>query len=89
MSRFYSNPGPARTLAHQVSLPKLPIPPLEDTCRRYLKALEGLQDETEHEITKRAVNEFLRDGGPQIQEKLKVWAECRDRYVHRCLETVI
>ncbi|KAK7458880.1 carnitine O-acetyltransferase yat1 [Stygiomarasmius scandens] len=70
-----------KTLAYQDKLPKLPIPPLEDTCRRYLRALQGLQDETEHERTKRAVEEFLTNEGPVIQEKLKAWAENRDSYI--------
>lgn len=32
-----------KTFAGQDSLPKLPVPPLEDTMKRYVKALEGLQ----------------------------------------------
>lgn len=31
------------TMAHQDKLPHLPIPPLDDTMKRYLRALEGLQ----------------------------------------------
>jgi hypothetical protein len=32
-----------RTFALQHKLPKLPVPPLKDTCERYLRALKGLQ----------------------------------------------
>lgn len=32
-----------RTMAHQDKLPHLPVPPLADTMKRYIKALEGLQ----------------------------------------------
>lgn len=32
-----------KTMAGQANLPHLPVPPLEDTMKRYLKALEGLQ----------------------------------------------
>lgn len=32
-----------RTFALQHKLPRLPVPPLKDTCERYLRALQGLQ----------------------------------------------
>ena len=69
------------TWAHQSQLPKLPIPPIEDTCRRYLTALRALQDEREHEKTKRAVEAFLRREGPHAQEMLIVYAKNKDRCV--------
>jgi len=69
------------TWAHQSQLPKLPIPPLEDTCRRYLTALKGLQDEQEHEKTKRAVEAFLHGDGPRAQEMLNEYAKNKDRCV--------
>jgi hypothetical protein len=61
--------------------PRLPIPPLEETLRRYVRALEGLQDAREHQATKRAVDDFLKGEGPKIQEKLITYAEDRARYV--------
>ena len=67
------------TFAFQKKLPKLPIPSLEDTCRRYLRALEALQERTEHEATKKAVQDFLENDGPVIHEKLKTWAADKDR----------
>lgn len=80
-SSFDASPPKNRTFAYQDQLPKLPIPPLEDTCRRYLKALEALQDEKEHNMTKEAVKEFLENDGPKIQEKLKEWARDKARHV--------
>lgn len=89
MSKFFnSNPSSStsgETFAFQEKLPRLPIPPLEDTCRRYLKALEGLQEADEHETTKKAVNDFLKNEGPMIQEKLLEWSETKDR----CVSTII
>jgi len=70
-----------KTFQHQSSLPKLPIPPLEDTCRRYLRALEGLQDPAEHERTKQAVEEFMKTDGPRLQEKLKAYAADKASYI--------
>lgn len=80
VTKFNPDPPQSRTFARQSELPKLPIPPLEETCSRYLRALEGLQDPRDHEETKKAVDEFLREDGPRIQERLKAWAEDKARY---------
>ena len=80
MAPFISTEHPRRTFSCQGKLPRLPIPPLEDTCRRYLKALEALQDEKEHELTTAAVKEFLEKDGPEIQKRLRDWAKDKDRY---------
>ncbi|KAJ3734874.1 carnitine acetyl transferase [Lentinula guzmanii] len=72
---------PKSTFASQDKLPKLPVPPLEDTCRRYLGALEGLQDPEEHARTKEVVKEFLEKEGPGIQQKLIDWAKTQDSYI--------
>ena len=81
-TKFDPNPKINRTFAFQDKLPKLPIPPLEDTCRRYLKALEALQDEKEHEQTRRAVEDFLEGDGPTLQKRLQAWAETKARRVY-------
>ncbi|KAH0826289.1 hypothetical protein J3R83DRAFT_5766 [Lanmaoa asiatica] len=73
-------PTPGCTFANQDALPKLPIPPLEHTCERYLTALRGLQDDEEHAATIRAVQGFLQGDGPALQERLKQWAAGRARY---------
>jgi carnitine O-acetyltransferase len=80
-------PTLSHTLAHQTKLPKLPIPPLEDSCRRYLQSLVALQDPVEHEATKKAVRAFLEGDGPRLQEKLKKWAEGKDRRVEQPKES--
>ncbi|KAG6855499.1 hypothetical protein H0H87_001986 [Tephrocybe sp. NHM501043] len=81
VTAFESSPPANRTFAHQSKLPKLPIPELENTCRRYLRALEGLQDEEEHFKTKESVRDFLENEGPRIQEKLREWASQKDSYI--------
>ena len=68
-----------RTLAYQDKLPKLPIPPLQDTCKRYLRALEALQDEKEYAATQAAVQEFLDTDGPKLDELLRDYAQDKDR----------
>jgi len=81
VNQFDPSPSAGRTFAYQGQLPKLPIPLLDDTCRRYLRALQALQDQKEHAQTKEAVKVFLEDDGPRIQEKLKEWAKDKHRYV--------
>ena len=78
------SPSPSlssHTFVYQSSLPKLPIPSLEDTCSRYLRALSALQTPEEHRETQRVVQEFLEDPeqGPRIQKKLIEWAKTKDR----------
>ena len=64
------------------TLPKLPLPKLEDTCKRYLRALEALQDEDEHERTKAVVKEFLESGeGEKWQKKLEEYNNGVDSYI--------
>lgn len=50
-------------LRFEDSLPRLPVPSLEETGRRYLKSVHPLVSETEYENTKKAVEAFIRPGG--------------------------
>ena len=74
---------PGITFAAQDSLPKLPIPDLEDTCKRYLEALEPLQTYREQRDTERAVREFQRHEGPELQAKLKEYATGKSSYIEQ------
>ncbi|ROW04089.1 hypothetical protein VSDG_01147 [Cytospora chrysosperma] len=74
---------PGVTFAHQDKLPKLPIPELADSCKKYLAALKPLQSPREHSDTKQAVQEFLKNEGPEMQEKLKKYAEGRTSYIEQ------
>lgn len=71
------------TFANQDSLPKLPIPDLEDSCRRHLDALQALQGPREHEDTKAAVRDFLKNDGPLLQERLKTYAGSKTSYIEQ------
>ncbi|KAI5785026.1 carnitine acetyl transferase [Peziza echinospora] len=61
-----------QTLRFQDSLPKLPVPTLEETATRYLKSLEPLLTKSELERSKAAVQDFIRPGGvgEELQKKL-------------------
>ncbi|KAK4142947.1 Choline/Carnitine o-acyltransferase-domain-containing protein [Dichotomopilus funicola] len=71
------------TYAHQDDLPKLPIPDLESSLDKYLAALKPLQSAREHAETKHAVQAFLRNEGPELNEKLKKYAEARTSYIEQ------
>ena len=74
---------PGVTFAAQDNLPKLPIPDLEKTCERYLQALEPLQSSREHRDSERAVREFLRGDGPELQDRLKKYATGKSSYIEQ------
>lgn len=74
---------PGITFAAQDSLPKLPIPDLESTAKKYLQALDPLQTAREHADTEHAVTEFLRTDGPALQEKLKSYAQGKSSYIEQ------
>ncbi|XP_036384440.1 carnitine O-acetyltransferase-like isoform X2 [Megalops cyprinoides] len=66
-----------RYLAHQEGLPKLPVPPLKQTCERYLAVLEPIISEEELSHTRQLMSEFLRSGG--VGERLQKGLERRAR----------
>lgn len=59
-------------LRFQESLPRLPVPTLEETSARYLKSLRPLLSPAEWEQSAKAVSDFVKPGGagPRLQEKL-------------------
>lgn len=83
-------PKKGLTFANQDSLPKLPIPDLEQTCKRYLESLAPLQTLREQEETKAAVQDFLKSEGPILQEKLKTYASSKTSYIEQfCMSSYI
>lgn len=63
-----------KTIVHtyhfQDSLPRLPIPKLEDTCNRYLDAQKPLLTPEQYEETKRLVEKFQKHEGPGLNAEL-------------------
>lgn len=63
-------------LRFEESLPKLPVPTLQETAARYVKSVHPLVTPSEFENTKKAVAEFLQPGGvgEALQKKLQAKA---------------
>ncbi|KAF6723425.1 Carnitine O-acetyltransferase [Oryzias melastigma] len=66
-----------RYRSHQQGLPTLPVPPLQQTCERYIAALEPITDVDDLRHTKKLVEEFQKTGG--IGERLQRSLEKRAR----------
>jgi carnitine O-acetyltransferase len=71
------------TFAAQERLPKLPIPNLESSTTKYLAALKPLQTPREYAETQQAVDEFLKSEGPELQERLKKYANGKTSYIEQ------
>lgn len=54
----------------QPSLPRLPIPKLEDTCRRYLNAQKPILTDEQMRITQNNVDKFLKNEGVELHKEL-------------------
>uniref|UniRef100_A0A8C5HID8 Carnitine O-acetyltransferase n=1 Tax=Gouania willdenowi TaxID=441366 RepID=A0A8C5HID8_GOUWI len=64
-----------RYLTHQKGLPSLPVPPLQQTCERYITALEPIIEVDELQHTKELLEDFQKAGG--IGERLQSSLEMR------------
>ena len=71
------------TYTHQDDLPKLPIPELESTCKKYIDVLKPLQTLREQKDTAAAVEEFRKHDGPILQERLKKYATGKSSYIEQ------
>eukprot|EP00735_Rhodelphis_limneticus_P008741 TRINITY_DN2230_c0_g1::TRINITY_DN2230_c0_g1_i1::g.6687::m.6687 TRINITY_DN2230_c0_g1::TRINITY_DN2230_c0_g1_i1::g.6687 ORF type:complete len:666 (-),score=253.86,sp/Q5U3U3/CPT2_DANRE/41.77/0.0,Carn_acyltransf/PF00755.15/1.6e-155 TRINITY_DN2230_c0_g1_i1:260-2257(-) len=69
----YLHKSPIPTMHFQDSLLRLPIPKLEDTCAKYLRAVQPITSEDEFTKTKKIVQEFQAGEGQKLQEELLAW----------------
>jgi carnitine O-acetyltransferase len=58
-------------LRFQDSLPKLPVPSLEETAVRYLKSVKAVATPEQYANTESAVKKFVEKEGVQLQKKLE------------------
>lgn len=64
--------APEGTFAFQKNLPRLPVPDLDDTCRRYLEWVRPLLDDRAFAVTTEATEAFAGATGPgrELQRRL-------------------
>ncbi|KAI4797651.1 hypothetical protein KUCAC02_024943 [Chaenocephalus aceratus] len=72
-----------RYLSHQKGLPTLPVPPLQQTCERYISALEPIVELDELKHTKELVDEFQKAGGlgERLQKSLEKRAQNTENWL--------
>lgn len=68
------------TFGAQHKLPKLPLPSLESSCKRYLEALKPLSTQGEFEASSAAVQSFLDGDGPILQAQLEAYNAQQDNW---------
>ena len=81
---------PGITFAAQDKLPKLPIPELESTLKKYQDVLRPLQTQREQQDTAAVVEDFLRGDGGELQLRLKKYATGKTSYIEQfCVSYLI
>jgi carnitine O-acetyltransferase len=72
ISGYREDTSKGRMLRFEDSLPRLPVPTLEETAARYLKTVHPLISSSEFQSTTEAVKEFVQPGGigHKLQQKL-------------------
>ena len=70
-------------LKYQSSLPKLPVPSLQQSLQKYLKAMQPLLNDDEYQKTLLAVEEFGKPNGvgEKLQRMLEERAKIHDNWV--------
>lgn len=72
---FSRNQMLKKTYSKQSSLPRLPIPNLNDTLEKFLTTVEPLLTRESFEKTQQEVSEFLSNDGPVLQDLLVAYDE--------------
>lgn len=65
------------------TLPKVPVPPLDQTMTEYLRVLEPITTPAQYERTKSIIKQFTSPNGlgPRLQEYLQQKRENEDNWV--------
>lgn len=84
-ARSWGHHASGITFAAQHKLPKLPLPSLESSCKRYLEALKPLQSTEEQRASAAAVRNFICEEGRILQAQLREYDASHANYFeHFC-----
>lgn len=68
-------------LVYFQALPKVPVPPLEQTMAEYLRAIEPIVAPHQYEKTEKIVKKFMEQSGPKLYQYLVDKREVADNWV--------
>lgn len=68
------------------ALPKVPVPPLEQTMSEYLRAIQPIVPSHQYEKTERIVRKFSEQPGPRLYQYLVDKREAEDNWVSFMVE---
>ncbi|XP_056307348.1 carnitine O-palmitoyltransferase 1, liver isoform isoform X2 [Danio aesculapii] len=78
--KLFSGPKPM-LYSFQSSLPRLPVPPVKDTVRRYLESARPLMDDEQYKRMEGLAKDFEKNLGPKLQWYLKLKSWWTSNYV--------
>lgn len=80
--QFSSSARKGDLFKFQSQLPRLPVPTLEETCKKYLKTVEPFLSTEQLEKTKANVDAFVSGGqGQELQTRLQNFAKGKDNWL--------
>ena len=71
------------TLFTSTGVPRLPVPPLDQTLDKYLQVLQPLLSPDQLSRTQKEVQAFKTGPGPELQRALQERAKTRDSWLHQ------
>ncbi|TRY77592.1 hypothetical protein DNTS_024419 [Danionella cerebrum] len=78
--KLFSGPKPM-LYSFQSSLPRLPVPSVKDTVRRYLESARPLMDDDQYKRMEALAKDFEKNLGPRLQWYLKLKSWWASNYV--------
>ena len=83
-----NNPQQSTTYGNQHKLPRLPLPKIEETLPKFLKAVKPLLTSSEFQQAEHDVSQFLTGTGKDLQKLLEEYnnTECLQRGFHSYVE---